>query len=60
MRCLWISNYLEVARMIRVYFLQQNGFDPVDAYSGLNTHAMARAHLLSKKKRRKQWQQEQF
>ena len=37
---------LEVARMIREYFLQQNGFDPIDAYSGVaQQYAMARAIL---------------
>ena len=37
---------LEVARMIREYFLQQNGFDPIDAYSGVEQqYAMAKAIL---------------
>ena len=32
--------------MIREYFLQQNGFDPIDAYSGVaQQYAMARAIL---------------
>ena len=32
--------------MIREYFLQQNGFDPVDAYSGVEQqYAMAKAIL---------------
>ncbi|DAC08092.1 MAG TPA: V-type ATP synthase subunit A [Candidatus Poseidoniaceae archaeon] len=37
---------LEVARMIREYFLQQNGFDPVDAYCDINLqYRMAKAVL---------------
>jgi V/A-type H+-transporting ATPase subunit A len=37
---------LEVARMIREYFLQQNGFDPVDAYCDINLqYKMAKAVL---------------
>ena len=37
---------LEVARMIREYFLQQNGFDPVDAYCDINLqYQMAKAVL---------------
>ena len=45
---------LEVARMIRVYFLQQNGFDPVDAYSGVKQqYAMARAILTFQEEAKK-------
>ncbi len=45
---------LEVARMIRVYFLQQNGFDPVDAYSGVEQqYAMARAILTFQEEAKK-------
>ncbi|DAC33712.1 MAG: V-type ATP synthase subunit A [Euryarchaeota archaeon] len=37
---------LEVARMIREYFLQQNGFDPIDAYCDINLqYRMAKAVL---------------
>ena len=37
---------LEVARMIREYFLQQNAFDDIDAYSGLEQqYRMAKAIL---------------
>ena len=37
---------LEVARMIREYFLQQNGFDPVDAYCDITLqYRMAKAVL---------------
>ena len=37
---------LEVARMIREYFLQQNGFHDVDAYSGIDQqYKMAKAIL---------------
>jgi V/A-type H+-transporting ATPase subunit A len=37
---------LEVARMIREYFLQQNAFDEIDAYSGLEQqYQMAKAIL---------------
>ena len=38
---------LEVARMIREFFLQQNGFHEVDAYSGLEQqYKMAKAILM--------------
>ena len=37
---------LEVARMIREFFLQQNGFDPVDAYCDIHLqYHMAKAIL---------------
>jgi V/A-type H+-transporting ATPase subunit A len=37
---------LEVARMIREYFLQQNGFHEIDAYSGVEQqYKMAKAIL---------------
>ena len=45
---------LEVARMIREYFLQQNGFDPIDAYSGVQQqYAMAQAILTFQEEAKK-------
>ena len=47
---------LEVARMIREFFLQQNGFDPVDAYCDIKLqYEMAKAICPSRKPPRPPW-----